>query len=170
MEHLWLEVTHGHALRFFFEHLRDVSRYDEPPEAELLYNASVLAHFASTSTASLNFPSTPRSLQIVFDLYVMDRSQHTDPDIMEVVGSQCLFLTGFFGRQLAGRHNLGWYSELGAGYYWQAACSPELHDPKRAFMMGVMAERFDFWRRQYARLARELRELPLLLNVGKKES
>ena len=52
----WLAVTNGQALRFFFEHLRDVSEPDEAPESEVLYNASVLAHYATTSTASLEFP------------------------------------------------------------------------------------------------------------------
>jgi uroporphyrinogen-III synthase len=48
----WLAVTTGQALRFFFERLKDVSDEAGPPVGELLYNASVLAHFATTSTAS----------------------------------------------------------------------------------------------------------------------
>ena len=48
-----LAVTHHQALRFFFERLRDVTDDADPPTAELLYNASVLAHFATTSTASI---------------------------------------------------------------------------------------------------------------------
>src|SRR5262245_60902400 len=88
----WLAVTNGQALRFFFEHLRDASERDAP-ESEVLYNASVLAHFATTSTASLEFPGTPVSLAGVFNLFVMDRSQHADPEVMEAAGSQCLLLT-----------------------------------------------------------------------------
>ena len=95
----WLGVTNQQALRFFFEHLRDVAPA-EPPAGELLYNASILAHFATTSTASTNtFPPSPTHLTFVFDVFVMDRSQHTDPDIMEAAGSQCLVLTGFFPDQ-----------------------------------------------------------------------
>ena len=43
----WLAVTSGQALRFFFERLQDVSDADHPPAGELLYNASLLAHFAT---------------------------------------------------------------------------------------------------------------------------
>ena len=157
----WLAVTNGQALRFFFEHLRDVSELDDAPESEVLYNASVLAHFATTSTASMEFPGTPATLGVVFDLYVLDRSRHVDPAIMEAAGSQCLLLTGFFGAQCAGRHNVDWYATLGAGFYGQA--SVHASDRRRAAMMRTMAGRFAFWRRQQARLAQELHDLPLLL-------
>ena len=56
----WLGVTNAQALRFFFERLKDISADDEAPTGELLYNASVLAHFASTSTSSTTtFPPGP---------------------------------------------------------------------------------------------------------------
>jgi hypothetical protein len=159
--HPWLAVTEGHALRFFFEHLRDVSERDHAAEAELLYNASVLAHFATTSAASTEFPGTPATLETVFQLFVLDRSQHGDPEIMEAAAGQCLLLTGFFGAQLKDRHNVEWYARLGAGFFGHAA--DHLHDRARAAMMRTMANRFPFWRRQQARLAQELHERPLLL-------
>ena len=159
--HPWLAVSHGQALRFFFEHLRDVSEDVSAPERELLYNASVLAHFASTSTASTEFPGTPSTLGTVFDLFVTDRSQHADPEIMEAAASQCLLLTGFFGRQLRRRHNVDWYASLGVGFYGQAASHGT--DRARTAMMRTMAARFAFWRRQQARLAKELHDLPRLV-------
>ena len=80
----WLAVTQAQALRFFFERLRDVVDEDDASSAELLYNASVLAHFATTSaTATGAFPVCPTSLTTVFDVFVLDRSQHVDPEIME---------------------------------------------------------------------------------------
>ena len=158
----FLAVTQGHALRFFFEHLRDLSE-DHATDPELLYNASVLAHFATTSSASTDFPGTPTTLESVFRLFVMDQSQHADPAIMEAAGSQCLLLTGFFGAQLRGRHNVDWYASLGAGFYVRAAgCEA---DTARADMMRTMAQRFAFWRQQQARLAQELHDLPLLLKA-----
>lgn len=152
-----LAVTHGQALRFFYERLKDVSPADGVPVSELLYNASVLAHFASTSTASADgFPPTPTSLTTVFEVFVLDRSRHADAGIMEAAASQCLLLTGFFGEQVRRRHNVEWYAALGAGFYEQAADLG--HDRARAEMMETMAGRFAFWRRQQARLARDLRE------------
>ena len=161
--HPWLAVTQGQALRFFFEHLRDVTEDSDVPEQELLYNASVLAHFATTSTATPDFPNTPATLDTVFDLFVLDRSQHADPEIMEAAASQCLLLTGFFGAQLRRRHNLDWYAALGASFYDQASHAGV--DRARAGMMRAMAVRFAFWRRQQARLAKELHDLPLVLGT-----
>ena len=158
----WLAVDAGQALRFFFERLKDVSENSGAPDSELLYNASMLAHFATTSAASIeHFPATPTSLTQVFDVFVTDRSGHLDPDLLEAGASQCLILTGFFCRQLRRRHNVDWYASLGAGYYRQAARRSA--DRDRARMMRVMAGRFEFWRYQQDRLARELREDPFLL-------
>jgi hypothetical protein len=158
----WLAVTGPQALRFFFERLRDVSEDSGAPEGELLYNASLLAHFASTSaTSTTDFPAAPTDLTSFFDTFVMDRSGHVDPDILEAGASQCLLLTGFFCRQVRRRHNVDWYAALGAGYFRQAA--ERASDRDRARMMRVMAGRFDFWRYQQDRLARELRDLPFLI-------
>jgi hypothetical protein len=161
-DHPWLAVDNRQTLRFFFERLRDVAGAPESQRPELLYNASVLAHFASTSTSAADqFPTTPASLTTVFDVFVLDRSQHTDSDILEAAGSQCLLLTGFFRDQLRRRHNVRWYAALGASFYARAAHYG--HDRSRVEMMLVMAKRFHFWRTQQARLARELREEPRLL-------
>jgi hypothetical protein len=159
-----LAVTHGQALRFFFERLKDVSEDAGAPRGEILYNASVLAHFATTSTASTaHFPGCPSNLKTVFDLFVLDRSQHADPDLMEAAASQCLLLTGFFGAQLKRRHNIEWYAALGAGFYDQAAQLGR--DRDRIRMMIVMSARFGFWRRQLGRLAQELRDCPFLVTA-----
>ena len=139
----WLAVTQAQALRFFFERLRDVVDEDEASSAEVLYNASVLAHFATTSaSATAPFPVCPTSLSTVFDLFVLDRSQHVDPEIMEAAAAQCLFLTGFFQDQLRRRHNLAWYASLGAGFYDSAAEYGT--DRARSRMMERMAARFEY--------------------------
>ncbi|HSG01336.1 MAG TPA: hypothetical protein VLA20_09405, partial [Vicinamibacterales bacterium] len=102
------------------------------------------------------FPPSPSSLTTVLDVFVLDRSQHVSPDILEAAASQCLLLTGFFGDQQRHRHNLKWYAAMGAGFYDQAAQLGR--DRQRSQMMEAMAGRFGFWRRQQRRLARELRE------------
>jgi hypothetical protein len=158
----FLAVSQEQALRFFFEHLRDLNEH-QASDRELLYNASVLAHFATTSAASTEFPGTPSTLDSVFRLFVLDQSQHTDPAIMEAAASQCLLLTGFFGAQLRGRHNVDWYASLGAGFYVRAA--DHTRDNARAEMMRTMAVRFAFWRHQQARLAEDLRDRALLLQL-----
>jgi hypothetical protein len=158
----WLAVTSGQTLRFFFERLKDVSGEVDASSNELLYNASVLAHFASTSTASADvFPATPASLSTVFDLFVLDRSHHADPELAEAAAAQCLLLTGFFQDQLRRRHNVEWYASLGAGFY-EAAAQYATERP-RAHMMATMARKFELWRVRQHRLATELRDEPRLL-------
>lgn len=158
----WFAVTNGQALRFFFERLRELTNAADTPTPELLYNASMLAHFATTSTASTStFPSTPTSLTAVFDLFVLDRSRHADPELAEAAGAQCLLLTGFFQDQLRRRHNLEWYAALGAGFYEAAA--QYAADRARARMMQTMAQKFGLWRARQHQLAIDLRDEPRLL-------
>ena len=157
-----LGVTNQQALRFFYERLVDVIDETDPPRDELLYNASVLAHFATTSIASDTFPACPASLSTVFDLYVMDREALArDPGVVEAAASQCLLLTGFFQDQQKNRHQIAWYTNLGSGFFLQAAQLTS--DPRRGRLMAVMARRFMFWRDQQHHLAIELREAPLLI-------
>ena len=152
-----LGVTDRQAFQFFFEHLRDVTDDQEPPANELLYNASMLAHFATTSTASRDtFPATPAHLGVVFDLFVLDGSHQFDSEIMEAAAAQCLLLTGFFADQQKRRHRIGWYADLGASFYSRAAAAGR--SQARARLMDTMAHRFEFWRVQQQRLAAELRE------------
>src|SRR3982074_3408318 len=86
------------ALEFFFVGLQDVS---EPTvdRQELLYNASVLAHYAQVSTqADVEWPA-PVNLSAVFDHFVADTTLRRDRLMMETAGAQCLLLAGFFEDQ-----------------------------------------------------------------------
>ena len=159
-----LGVTTQHALRFFYDRLLDVTDATRPPHDELLYNASVLAHFATTSVVSDTFPACPASLSTVFDLYVVaPTALGRDPELVEVAASQCLLLTGFFEDQQKERHPIGWYADLGSTFFARAArLTP---NPRRRRLMAVMSHRFAYWREQQHHLAIDLRERPLLIKV-----
>ena len=85
--HRLLAVTNSHALRFFFEHLRDVTEDDRPAERELLYNASVLAHYAQVSTSSDDDLAAPANLSVIFDRFVADATLMRDSMIMETAAA-----------------------------------------------------------------------------------
>src|SRR5688500_2792252 len=105
-----LATDHRQALGFFFQRLKDVS---EPgvDQRELLYNASVLAHYAQVSThAGFEF-SAPVNLSVVFDQFVLDTTLAQDGPMLETAGAQCLVLAGFFEEQMRRRHNIRWYAE-----------------------------------------------------------
>ncbi len=162
MNHLreLLASDHLHTLEFFLISLRDVSDPSVDSQ-ELLYNASVLAHYAQTPTSVDDELSTPADLAAVFDRFVADAAVLRDAAVMEAAGAQCLLLTGFFEEQMRGRHNIRWYAEMGASFYRRAA--EEDRSAKRARLLGMIALRFELWRQRQARLSRELRDLRYIL-------
>jgi hypothetical protein len=155
-----LATDQRQALEFFFVGLKDVC---EPTvdRQELLYNASVLAHYAQVSTqADADWPA-PANLSVLFDHFVSDTTLLHDSLMMEVAGAQCLLLAGFFEDQMRRRHNIRWYSELGTGFFSRAA----INEPSRekARLLDAIGMHFEPWRQRHAHLSRELRDRRLLL-------
>ena len=156
-----LATDHRQTLEFFFVHLQDVTEPDVDRH-ELLYNASVLAHYAQVTTCATGDMPTPASLARVFDQYVLDDSLADDAEMMETAGAQCLLLAGFFEDQMRIRHNVRWFAQLGAGFYHRAA--ERARTQRNAEVMAAMAQHFEPWRQRHARLSRELRDQPYLLS------
>jgi hypothetical protein len=156
-----LATNHRQALEFFFVGLQDVSDRTVDRE-ELLYNASVLAHYAQVSTQTDVDLPTPANLSVVFDHFVADATLGHDSLMMEAAGAQCLLLAGFFEDQMRQRHNIRWYAELGASFFARAAVQ-EPSVPK-ARLLDAIARRFEPWRQRHARLSRELRDQPYVVN------
>lgn len=156
-----LASDHRQTLEFFFHGLQELSGPDVDRQ-ELLYNASILAHFAQVSTrASADVP-TPAGLAEVFDAFVLDTSLYNDTGMMENAGAQCLLLAGFFEDQMRERHKISWYAELGAGFYHRAAAGEQAR--QKAQLLDAIARGFESWRQRHALLSRELRDLPYLLS------
>jgi hypothetical protein len=155
-----LAVDHRRAFEFFVVGLRDVAE-GEVDRDELLYNASVLAHYSQVSTASdSDFPA-PANLAFVFDQFVLGTEFAADGATMEVAGAQCLLLAGFFEDQMRGRFNLTWYATLGAGFFRRAAAHES--SSRKAELLDKVGRHFEPWRQTHARLGRELRDRPYLL-------
>jgi len=158
--HELLATDERRALEFFIVGLRDVSEPTVDGQ-ELLYNASVLAHYAHVSTyADSDLPAFA-SLSEIFERFVIDSSLHYDSHMMETAGAQCLLLAGFFEGQMCRRHNIHWYASLGAGFFTRAASQEQ--SPKKARLLHAIARGFEPWRKRHARLGRELRDQAYLL-------
>src|SRR3989337_4353047 len=84
-----LTSDHRRTLEFFVMNLKDVS---EPTvdQQELLYKASVLAHYAQISVDTDVPMATPADLGAVFDHFVSDMSGLADPMLMDKAGVQSL--------------------------------------------------------------------------------
>ena len=158
-----LAVDDRRALEFFYTSLLDVA---DPAvdRQELLYNASMLAHHAQVSTHAGTDLPTPSNLSVVFDTFVLDAAQPRDCVSLETAGAQCLLLAGFFEDQMRSRHQLRWYSRLGAGFYQRAAAAER--GPRKARLLAALARHFEPWRRTHAELARSLRHSRYLLSIG----
>jgi hypothetical protein len=150
-----LAAGHRQTLEFFVVGLRDVSESTVDRD-ELLYNASVLAHFAQVSRYADEALPTPGNLGEVFDHFVADSALLNDPEMMEVAGAQCLLLTGFFETQMRRRYNIRWYVQLGTDFFRRAAAQERAANKAR--LLATIAGHFEFWRQRHARLSRELGE------------
>lgn len=159
-----LSAGHRQILDFFVSGLRDVS---EPlvDERELFYNASVLAHYAQTSTSTGGGLPAPVTLSSLFEHFVLSTELAEDSQMMETAGAQCLLLAGFFEDQSKARHNIQWYSQLGATFFRRAARTDG--GTPRGQLLSSIAAGFEPWRQRHSRLSRELRAMPFLLMLPK---
>jgi hypothetical protein len=155
-----LAIDPRQALEFFAVRLQDVSEATVDRQ-ELLYNASLLAHYAHVSTQPDVDVPAPANLSAVFDHFVSDTTLRHDSLMMETAGAQCLLMTGFFEDQMRPRHNIRWYAELGAGFFRRAALHERSLDKAR--VLDAIARRFEPWRQRHALLSRDLRNQPYLL-------
>lgn len=156
-----LASDHRQTLEFFVVNLKDVS---EPTvdHQELLYNASVLAHYAQVSIDADVPTSAPADLVMLFDRFVSEAAGLTDATMMEVAGAQCLLLCGFFEDQMRHRHNIHWYGEMGAGFFRRAATIEQAIE--KAKLLDTIGRHFEAWRRRHARLSHELRDARYLIS------
>jgi hypothetical protein len=155
-----LAIDPRQALEFFMVRLQDVSEATVDRQ-ELLYNASLLAHYAHVSTQPDVDVPAPTNLSAVFDHFVSDTTLQHDSLMMETAGAQCLLMTGFFEDQMRPRHNIRWYAELGASFFRRAALHERSLDKAR--VLDAIARRFEPWRQRHAQLSRDLRDQPYLL-------
>jgi hypothetical protein len=156
-----LAVDEKRTLEFFVTGLQDVCG-GSVDRQELLYNASVLAHYSLVSTQCTTDVPAPASLATVFDQFVLDISLLEDPQLLETAAAQCLLLGGFFEDQSRRRHNIQWYASLGASFFSRAAACER--SPRKADLLDTLSRHFEPWRRRHARLGRELRDQPYLLS------
>jgi hypothetical protein len=157
-----LAVNKAQAIRFFFSGLKDVSGPSASRD-EVLYNASLLAHFAQTPCAKDgDGTSCPMTLMCVFDRH-LNLSMYRDENMFEVAACQTLMMIGFFGSRMKARHNVDWYKRMCSGFF-QSVSDVTVHAKRKEFF-ARMARRVDLWAYRQAKLERELRDAPYLLRL-----
>lgn len=154
-----LGVNSDQAFNFFLSGLRDVAR--KKPDDEMFYVATVLAHYAQTSRCDTAFMPALANLSEVFDNFLL--IQTTDPEILEIGGSQVLLFAGFFRDQMRRRHNVEWFDRIGQSFYDRA--SQLTRDRKRGYFLEKMAESLPLWNHRCRDLSRICRDNQYLLKV-----
>lgn len=163
-----LAVDSRQTLRFFFRYLENEVA-SKVARAETLYVASILAHYAQTSRFDTSCMPLAGNLYEVLDNFVIPGLTPEgapglqDPEILEVAGSQTLLLVGFFRDQMRRKHNLGFYDDLGRGFFGRA--SLRSHHGKKAQMLRQVAQHFPEWAISCCKMSRTLREERYLLKM-----
>jgi len=119
-----LAVDSVQALQFFFNMLKEEDLPDGTETLDLIYVASVLAHYARTSVSDQDHTPLATDLSEVFDTFlipmVVGDKLFLDPEVLEIAGTQTLVLNGFFRSQMRNRHNLGVFDKMGKLFFSSA--------------------------------------------------
>lgn len=115
-----LKVDKKETFDFLYLGLRDRVPAGRVVDAETKYTASILASFAQTSSCDMADMPPFSSLSEVFNHFVLPGNDLRDPTLLALAGAQSLFLLGIFPSQMASRHNLRWFRELGQDFYRRA--------------------------------------------------
>jgi hypothetical protein len=159
-----IAVDSGTALRFFAEHLRETVGTRRFREDEVLYVASILAHYSQTSRSdTMSIPSMA-NLSEVFDNFVLSTIPANDSEMLEIGGSQVLLFAGFFRDQMSRRHNVRWYDQVGQSLYERAG--QHSTNPKKRELFDHLSETFPAWTVACRNLSRSFRENRLLLRIN----
>ena len=157
-------VDSNAALKFFVNNLRDTAGDADLKEDETLYVASILAHYSQTSRAdTVSIPSMA-NLSEVFDSFIWQTPELKDSEILEIGGSQILLFAGFFRDQMARRHNVGWYDQVGQSMYERA--SRYASDQKKRELLDRMSGSFPSWTLRCRDLSRACRDNHFLLRFN----
>jgi hypothetical protein len=157
-------VDSNRAFNFFLASLREAVVAERFTDDEMLYVASILAHYSQTSRFDTTTMPCMANLSEVFDNFVLQTTRLTDSQSLEFGGSQVLLFAGFFRDQMCQRHNVKWYDQVGQSLYERA--SQHSKNLKKRELFDRLSESFPAWTIVCRNLSRTLRDNRLLLKVN----
>jgi hypothetical protein len=153
-----LSVNHSQTFSFFLDGLQETTKKE--PCSQMLYVASVLAHYAQTPQGSHEYIAFRDLGDMVGQAVFVEVS---DPEILQIYGSHIILFAGFFRDQVGRRHNVGWYDQLGQRFYYRVGRYSS--SAKERDFFGDFAEVLPQWTHRCCRLSRYLREKRLLIRM-----
>jgi hypothetical protein len=156
-----IAIDSRHALNFFLVNLKETMGAQRFRDDEVSYVASILAHYSQTSRFDTGSIPSMANLSEVFDNFILQTATQRDPGMLEMGGSQVLLFAGFFRDQMARRHNVRWYDQIGQSLYERA--SQHSTNPKKRELFDRLSESFPVWTILCRDLSLALRDNRLLL-------
>jgi len=166
-----LDVNSEQTLNFFWEHLKNEAPLKKVTDAEILYVANVLSHYAQTSRGEIGYTVPSGSLYEVLDKFVIpgfytnESSIMKNPEIMEIAGSHTLLLVGFFRDQMNRKHNLTWYEGLGRMFFKRASEGVRMSELSKRNLLSRVAHNFPIWVTTCQNASKTMRENRYLLRL-----
>jgi hypothetical protein len=139
-------VDSNKALNFFVSGLRSIERTARFRADDLLYVATILAHYSQTSRCEVNGMPVLADLSEVFDYFVCPSclAPLNEAETLATGGAQVLLFAGFFRNQMRRRHNVKWYDQVGQALYDKAS-RYTTDNPKKRELFDRVAEHFPVW-------------------------
>jgi hypothetical protein len=100
----------------------------------------------------------------VFDSFVLETTVANDADLLEIGGSQILVFAGFFRDQMARRHNVKWYDQIGQSLYERAGRHAK--SVARRELFDRLAGSFPVWTGLCSDMSRTFRDNRFLLRFN----
>jgi hypothetical protein len=164
-----------HTAEFFANELQSVVRRTQCDQNEMLYVASVLAHYASTPcvkgrplTLAINESAVPFAFtrtELSPYLYARLSPNHEplNAEDFENKGSYIFLMIGFFRRQMEYQNNVVLYEKIAQGYYHQA--HQYIQNETRKQFLRKFSYALPFWSNACAGLNKVLREKRFILQL-----
>ncbi len=165
-----------HTVEFFAHELQSLLQFTTSwNKDQMLYVASVLAHYASVPwlhgrpmTLSTNESTVPlafRRTELSPYLYARLCPQYEafDAEDFENKGSHIFLMVGFFRRQMSNQNNVAMYEKIAQGYYHQA--HQYAQNETRKHFLKQFSFALPLWSHVCARLNKNLRDKRFVLHL-----
>jgi hypothetical protein len=159
-----IAVDSSAALSFFANNLRETVGTKRLREDEVLYVASVLAHYSQTSRSGTMSTPSMANLSEVFDNFLLQTVSAPDSEMLEIGGAQVLLFAGFFRDQMSRKHNVRWYDQVGQSLYEKAGQHSK--NLRKRELFDRLSQTFPVWTGLCSNLSRVFRENRLLLKLN----
>ena len=150
------------AFNFFSESLQDVLKNKKFDPDQMVYVASVLAHYAINSCEILNDCTEASHLGQIYEFFVLRELARENSKMYALGGAQLLVFGGFYRHHMSTRHNLGYYDQLGQSFYSKAGRYTV--SPKERRLFEKFSENFPWWTHVCSDLQKSLSDKRFLLN------